>query len=339
VRRHLALAVLTIIAVTMLGSGVVAAPTVTTGTAVTVRVAGLATAPGPGTTAAAPGYALEGFVWPAGAQVNVYSTWDGGACFISGSDLSGPASALDPAIAAQALQASIDAINSELRGGLVLVNVGSTTRAELCSHGGLRPVVIGFGSIPEVGRTLSFGQPSPVAGAATAYQSARVFLSETYGFACGTAPVYRDLQHTITHELLHAIGIGHSQDPAAIMAPSFVACRSAYVLQPDDVASLAALYPPAIQAPSTTVRTPAFLATPVFSGNGQALAVFSGGTVADLERAAAAAHAAGVWAQDAGGAYRLLIVGGPAFTSDAFTASFPAGFASVTAVTLVRGGG
>jgi hypothetical protein len=40
--------------------------------------------------------------------------------------------------------------------------------------------------------------------------------------------------------------------------------------------------------------------------------------------------------QDASGAYQLLILGGATFIRDSFVARFPAGFAGVTAVTLVR---
>ena len=79
-----------------------------------------------------------------------------------------------------------------------------------------------------------------------------------------------------------------------------------------------------------------FAATPVFAANGQALAVFGGGTVPQLEGAALAAQASGVWVQDALGFYQLLIVGGASFVRDAFATRFPTGFAGVTAVTLIR---
>lgn len=102
--------------------------------------------------------------------------------------------------------------------------------------------------------------------------------------------------------------------------------------------------PPVTTPPVTTppVTTPpaggtgAFVAAPVFSASGQALVIFGGGTVDQLEGASSSAKATGAWVQDAGGAYRLLVVGGPAFLKDQFKASFPAGLGANTVATLTR---
>ncbi|MDA0302691.1 MAG: hypothetical protein O2822_09205, partial [Chloroflexi bacterium] len=67
-----------------------------------------------------------------------------------------------------------------------------------------------------------------------------------------------------------------------------------------------------------------------------ALAVFGGGTVAQLEVAAREAGATGVWAQDSAGRFVLLVVDGPAFINEPFRAAFAAGLAGSTAVTLAR---
>lgn len=80
----------------------------------------------------------------------------------------------------------------------------------------------------------------------------------------------------------------------------------------------------------------AFAAPPNFGPGGQAAAVFLGGSVAQLESAARATAANGVWVQDNGGVFQLLIVGGPAFLRDAFTSRFAGGFPSAVAVTLTR---
>lgn len=82
-----------------------------------------------------------------------------------------------------------------------------------------------------------------------------------------------------------------------------------------------------------------FAAPPVFGASGQAAVVFVGGSVDDLEGAARASGASGVWAQDASGTFQLLVVGGPAFLRETFVARFPAGFASATALTLTRPAG
>ena len=92
--------------------------------------------------------------------------------------------------------------------------------------------------------------------------------------------------------------------------------------------------PPATGLPA--IGTPGNFAAPViYAPSGQAFVVFRGGTVAQLEVAARAANATGVWAQDASGSYQLLIIGGAAFIRDAFIAKVPT-FSSDTAVTLVR---
>lgn len=86
--------------------------------------------------------------------------------------------------------------------------------------------------------------------------------------------------------------------------------------------------PPAPQPPPP----PVFASVPRWSQDGVALVVFGGGSQTLLEATARAAGAKAVWAQDAGGTYRLLIVGGPAFVS----VDFPAAFSGPTSVTLIR---
>ncbi len=79
-----------------------------------------------------------------------------------------------------------------------------------------------------------------------------------------------------------------------------------------------------------------FLGTPVFSSGGQALAIFSGGPVSDLEARAGATGASGAWLQDQKGGYQLLVVGGPSFINAPFRASFASGIPTNTPVTLTR---
>ena len=88
--------------------------------------------------------------------------------------------------------------------------------------------------------------------------------------------------------------------------------------------------------PTTAVGSGTFSGTPAFSASGQAFVVFSGGSTDQLEAAAAAVEAKGVWAQDANGRFTLLVVRGPAFLRKDFDAGFPSGFATTVAMTLVR---
>ena len=288
------------------------------------------------TLAAAPAYQLEAFRWER-TTVAVYYNWDGGSCVFGGNDFSGPTTDIAPAILLENLRASIDEINVQLRGGLTLQLIGPATRAELCSTNGTRAIVVGFGTITSIGQALSYGTVVP--GSNSLYTAARVFITTKNPLVCPTAPLYRDLQHTMTHELLHAIGIGHSTIALAVMAPTFVACRTPYTLQPDDIAAINALYIPKLPvATSAPVTAPVgiFVSNVIFTPSGQALAVFSGGSADQIESAARTAGATGVWVQDKTGKFQLLVVGGPAFLHDPFRAAFPNGLVGNAAVTLVR---
>ena len=301
-----------------------------------------------------PEYALQGFRWDR-AVVPVYYNWEGGQCAFLDNNFSGPATSIAPSVLLATLQTSINEINTHLRGGLTLQLAGPATRAELCSTTTARPIVVGFGTISSTGQALSYGQGSR--GAVSTYTVARVFLTNNNKFTCSDAPIFRDLEHTMTHELLHAIGIGHSNVASAIMTPTFAACRTPHTMQADDIAAINALYPPTqplvispvftSPAPTPTATLPPAVVTPtsatgafvtpvMFSSSGQALAVFSGGTFDQLEAAARAAGATGLWVQDSGGQFRLLVIGGPAFLRDQFRAAFPLGLTSNLAVTVVR---
>ena len=97
--------------------------------------------------------------------------------------------------------------------------------------------------------------------------------------------------------------------------------------------------PPVTTAPVTSPPaggSGGFVAAPIFSPSGQALVIFGGGTVDQLEGASSSAKATGAWVQDVSGTYRLLVVGGPTFLKDQFKASFPAGLSANTVATLTR---
>ena len=51
------------------------------------------------------------------------------------------------------------------------------------------------------------------------------------------------LRYILAHELGHALGIAHSEDPNALMAPQFVGVSTAWSLTADDQNALRALYP------------------------------------------------------------------------------------------------
>ena len=311
--------------------------------AATARLDGrsVATAAGmPPTPSAAytPGYTLEGFRWDNRTEVDVAYTWGGGDCAFDGMDHSGPAADIDAGVALQALEASIADINLQLRGGLTLVINGEVSRAVLCSSNSAPAIVVGYGTIASTGLTRSEGLTNP-GSSVTSFTSARVFLSNTYAFACPEEPPYRDLQHVITHELLHAIGIGHSEVPAAVMAAVGTACELQITLQPDDIAALAALYTPVLPPPTDTTSPPPASASTGFdrpiAATGVNTALWTGGSVTDLGVATTAAGGVSV-AVFSGGRAVIFIPGAPSFVNASFTALFPDGVLAGTILLVVR---
>ena len=90
------------------------------------------------------------------------------------------------------------------------------------------------------------------------------------------------------------------------------------------------------QAQTSPAMPGTFASLPTYSADGQASVVFMGGTVDQLDLAARAVCASGVWAQENDGTYQLLVVGGPAFLKDGFNRRFTSGFVGATAVTLTK---
>ncbi len=324
-------------------------------------------APGGTAVSTVDAFALEGFQWTDRTTVDVYYNWDGGTCVVNGRDMSGPALALSQDLAKQELDLSIQEINRELRGGLTLVDAGPTTRADLCSTNPGHAIVVGWGSIASTGLTLNFGIQTSALGAST-FTAARVFLDDTYNFACPDSPTYRDLQHVFSHELLHAIGVGHSTDPNALMAPTGVACQMGYLLTSDDIAAIAALYPPVLPAPApvvtatpaptpaaTVAPTPVPTATPVpsvttapiasgtdmgqfdrpIASVGVNTALWGGGSVTELATATQSSGGRSITVY-LGGRAVIYIPGAPAFVNAAFLGAYPVGVPSATIVLIVR---
>src|SRR5262249_52883766 len=121
-------------------------------------------------------------------------------------------------------------------------------------------------------------------------------------------------------------------------AAEFAALRALYGASSasTQVVSAASSAPARSTTGIATAATGRMLGTPSFARDGQALAVFGGGSVAELEGAARAPGAPAVWAQGARGTFHALLIGGPPFVNADFTRTFANGFITATSVTLSR---
>lgn len=199
-------------------------------------------------------FALMGYRWEA-PTIAVYRNFDGGQCLLAGvetvDDLSGPASShVSKAEVEAALSQALLDLNAALQGRLVLVDGGEVSREALCTHDPARPIVVGFGALepPSIGQTLGvifvdregpFNDP----------HSMRVFIANDSPFQCPADSSREQLRTVILHELLHAVGLDHSEVASAVMYFESDVCGAATSLHPDDLAALDALYGPAPSPP------------------------------------------------------------------------------------------
>lgn len=88
-------------------------------------------------------------------------------------------------------------------------------------------------------------------------------------------------------------------------------------------------------APPANTGSGAIAGAVNFDSTGKALAVFNGGTVAQLVTASTQAKATGIWVQGPTGQFFGYVLGAPDFVNASFNAAFPNGF-GVASILLVK---
>ncbi|MQA01103.1 MAG: matrixin family metalloprotease [Dehalococcoidia bacterium] len=217
------------------------------------------------------------------------------------------------------LRASLADINDALQGALVLVDAGPAQPGAQCVEppffdANPYDIVVGWAPL-EQGAGLastSIDHEDRIIGA-------RVVLEPRLPWECSDDPPHRDAQHTMTHELLHALGVDHSQDPDAVMFRSFTVCHAESLLQPDDRDALAALYP---VSTSNATQSPSAPSTTSYVG----LAVVQMETAAPqlIEELSTEGCMAQVLAVTSEGRWVVYVNGAPAFANAGFPATLAA---------------
>jgi hypothetical protein len=154
------------------------------------------------------------------------------------------------------------------------------------------------------------------------YTGSFTFLPD--GAACPGSAFY--LQDTATHELGHALGMGHSTVSTASMYPAMSSCTTSFrTLDPDDLAGIESLYPAggvSNSAPSVTITAP--VAGSTFT---EGSAISFSGAASDKEDGTLTNYL--VWTSS---------ISGQIGSGGSFTRSLPAGAHTITAsVTDSRG--
>ena len=160
--------------------------------------------------------------------------------------------------ALSAIQAAASNWTAQSNANILLYYMGRTSTSSISDNG--RNEVF-FRDVSEggmAGRTIVWWD-----GTGKIIETDTVFYTGSYSFladgaACPGSAFY--LQDAATHELGHALGLGHSDVSTATMAPYLNACSTSFrTLDADDVAGIESLYPAGgvtNSAPSVSITSP-----------------------------------------------------------------------------------
>lgn len=245
--------------------------------------------------------------------VSVWSNWNAAICNGAYRNVTGdPAPPLSSGEMQRILTEVIAQLNEKLDGGLTLVDAGTGAVGQHCGDAEL-PGGISVGWSPlETG----IAGMAPLAFDGAAVIGAGVVLNSI--LVCDNAAGW--IEFVMLHEMMHALGIDHSEVPGSIMNER-VGCEQAAVIHADDIATLNAHYP---------ASEPRIAAGAAFGETATLRRVHFEETDADLTpaqliaRLAVGGCEARVLAISSGSRFQVYVVGAPAFVNAAFPTSLAA---------------
>jgi len=226
--------------------------------------------------------------------------------------------------ALSAIQAAASNWAAQSNANILLYYMGRTSGASISANGKNEVFFRDESNSGMYGQTYVWWD-----GSGTLIETDTVFYTASYTFladgaACPGGALY--LQDAATHELGHALGLGHSSVSTATMNPYMNACTTSFrTLDGDDLAGIESLYPAggvSNSAPSVTITSPAAGST--FT---EGSAISFSGTSSDKEDGTLTNYM--VWTSS---------ISGQIGSGGTFTRSLPAGAHTITAsVTDSRG--
>jgi len=264
-------------------------------------------------TSAVAGYTLYAAKWQQ-PTVEVWPNWDEAVCDSAYPNVTGnPAPPLSAREMQGILTAVIAELNQKLRGGLTLVDGGTGPGGAHCGQDGASGgISIGWSPL-----ATGIAGIAPLTFDNNAIVGAGVVINPI--LVCGDVRQWIEL--VVLHEMLHALGIAHSDVPGSVMNER-AGCDASADLSADDIAALRDQYPAGIGArPSSDAAT---------IGDHERGHVYFEVTDTELTpeqlipRLAATGCEPRVFAVTTGGRMYLYLVGAPSFVNAAFPPSLAA---------------
>ncbi len=248
------------------------------------------------------------------STVSVWSNWNAAVCTGAYSNPTGDATPpLSPREMRGILSAVIAQLNEELAGGLTLVDAGAGPAGRHCGERDLvGGIFIGWSPLQN-----GIAGMAPFALDDGAFIGASVVINPI--LVCDNAKQW--IEFVMLHELMHAIGLDHSEVPESVMYER-AGCEAKAILHANDTAALNEHYAPVrkdsrVKVAATTARA-----------LGQVTVGVTDARVTPAQlipRLAATGCQARTLAVTVGGRSSVYLVGAPAFVNAAFPASLPGG--------------